>query len=288
MSFFGKLKSKLKSKGLKKQRAQSPTLSMSSTSSLSSSSPAYPEFLPEEARGIFRTLEVSWCYKMPALPGQSDTQHNEWVQFDEINQQTLEDAFKEKTFCTLTSADIGTRTVSFAPKTTPRPAKKRPLTAIYTLTEKDRLVFLSSPSLPTQTSRQSMVRGEMFLEKDIQRFLAPVWWFEDDSMDGLKNMCRFDTKNQARLEALCDDRSHFVVSDESFLYPCTVRLDVGGSLNAKEELRGFLYPNNNMDYSPEDPMTKGMEYSEPMVHEGSHFTLLDNEINGNRMQTISI
>ncbi|KAI9317039.1 hypothetical protein BX666DRAFT_1941313 [Dichotomocladium elegans] len=83
------------------------------------------------------------------------------------------------------------------------------------------------------------------LDKTIRRIVAPVWWFEQDSvLDGSKGMCRFDYKNQVRLEALSsddDERTQLILTDASFPQPFTVSLDYSMGRDLKEAWRGFLY-----------------------------------------------
>ncbi|KAI8142153.1 hypothetical protein BJV82DRAFT_579691 [Fennellomyces sp. T-0311] len=84
--------------------------------------------------------------------------------------------------------------------------------------------------------------GGWVLDDTVRRVISPVWWYEQDSIiDGSKGMCRFDYKNQARLEALADeDRSKLSMVDEAFPHPFTITL-VNRSRDQKEEWRGFLH-----------------------------------------------
>ncbi|KAI7849264.1 hypothetical protein BDC45DRAFT_416321, partial [Circinella umbellata] len=92
------------------------------------------------------------------------------------------------------------------------------------------------------TSSKHVSIDEWVLDENVRRVITPVWWFEQDSLvDGSKGMCRFDYKNQARLEALADeDRTKLSLVDEAFPHPFTITL-VTRSRDQKEEWRGFLH-----------------------------------------------
>ncbi|KAI9028884.1 hypothetical protein CLU79DRAFT_677090, partial [Phycomyces nitens] len=221
--------------------SHSPTSSLASISTTSSSSflPTPQESSPVEIRAIFRTLELGWYYRMPAMPGQSES-HDTWARFDLHNQNKIEEAYGNKPSCILSSTAVGPCTILFSEP--PRP-KKRPTTLHSFSSDRQKPHYSSMPSLNTQllNQRESVVGSVLVLDKDVRRSIAPVWWFEHDSQDGSKGMYRFDHRNQARLEALSDDRTRLVLTDTVIPRPFTVVLDNSKSRDSPEEVRGYLY-----------------------------------------------
>lgn len=228
-------------------RRQSPSMSMASLSTSSSnSSPPTPTALGpviRESRGIFRTLEPVWYYHRSVL-GNALTGINNggddddaWIPFDAHCQNTLEVAFNQnRAFCQLGSSSLGPSvTIAFVPEASERPTTTR--------TCQRRPVTMMVPSSQANNPMTPSPSPTLILNKAVRRVVAHAWWYEQDSPDGTKGMCRFDYKNQARLEALSDDeeRSKFTLTDQSFPYPFTVVLDTTKSRQQKEEWRGFMH-----------------------------------------------
>ncbi|EIE78553.1 hypothetical protein G6F46_007846 [Rhizopus delemar] len=225
LTLFGKKKS---SKSSSNHTYSSSTSSLSSDSDSSPQTPTLNSM--NDTRGIFRTLEPVWYFCTTLAPGQSI---NEWCRFDENSQCTLEKAYYQaKPECVLTQSSLGPCTIVFK-QVSPK---------------KDRCSMLSLPmkdhhaSMPTLRSSSLPSVGRKFeLNKNIRRTVSPVWWFEQDLPDGSKGMCRFDHKNQVRLEALSEGRTRLVLHDDAFDFPFTVVLDEPKERELKEEVRGFLY-----------------------------------------------
>ncbi|ORZ19369.1 hypothetical protein BCR42DRAFT_409654 [Absidia repens] len=97
---------------------------------------------------------------------------------------------------------------------------------------------LPSSSLPPKPS----VTDGLHLHQNLRRALVPYWWFEQDNEHGGKGMCRFDYKNQVRLEALSDGRSTLTLTDASFPVPFQVILE-HTDRSLREECCGFMYLN---------------------------------------------
>ncbi|ORZ00246.1 hypothetical protein BCR43DRAFT_484892 [Syncephalastrum racemosum] len=230
-----------------KKGHHSPSHSLASLSSSSSSSagPQTPttQTAIYETRGIFRTLEPVWYFHASVedpngvYNGAEEEDNSEnWIRFGPECQDTLERAYRQHA----KGCRIGDRIVHFtspqqhtrqtSPQHTPNGARPRPMTMMLK-------PGTSSPALPLPPKPTS----ELILNRSVRRTVAPVWWFEQDAPDGQKGMCRFDYKNQARLEALCDDRSQFTLTDAAFPTPFAVVLDTTKSRDQKEECRGFMH-----------------------------------------------
>ncbi|KAG2221282.1 hypothetical protein INT45_000195 [Circinella minor] len=255
------------------KKKQNPYVSNSSASSTTDDSPATstpttPTSGPfvHDTRGIFRTLEPVWYYgysstvsneqHLPMIPTgdgaengnankkniealkerdqQQEEQEVDWVQFDPHCQTVLEFAYRQNK----ASCDLGQNCIVHF------------------------------------TSSKHVSIDEWVLDENVRRVITPVWWFEQDSLvDGSKGMCRFDYKNQARLEALADeDRTKLSLVDEAFPHPFTITL-VTRSRDQKEEWRGFLhyeypaiYVNNNMQ--------GGAVNSSPYLYDSSRTSMM--------------
>ncbi|KAL0092624.1 hypothetical protein J3Q64DRAFT_1719987 [Phycomyces blakesleeanus] len=304
MSILGKL-GLGKKKSTKKQQQQqqqqqrrstsnphshSPTSSLASISTSSSSSflPTPQETSPVEIRAIFRTLELAWYYRTPALPGQSDdSNHSNWARFDQSNEDRIEAAYGTNPSCVLSSTAVGPCTIFFS-EPLPKPPKRRPSTLIHSFSERQKAHFSSMPSLNIQALSQkkeptdimaaaAAVGSVLVLDKDVRRSVAPVWWFEHDSLeDGSKGMYRFDHRNQARLEALSDDRTRLVLTDTVIPRPFTVVLEnsSGKSRDSPEEVRGYLYQEPAAFYT-QDMFLPGVDYpfheQKMMIHKPNSY-----------------
>ncbi|CAO3672025.1 hypothetical protein G6F70_007922 [Rhizopus microsporus] len=228
LTLFGK--SKCPSKKGSNRPTYSPSMSSLSSDS-DSSSPQTPTQLPmDHTRGIFRTLEPVW-YFQSNLAAVNQLNH-EWSRFDDQSQYILENAYHTQSDCTLSQSSLGPCTVVFK----------------SAIPKKDRRSMFSLPikehhsSMPTLRTVSAPAMGRTFiLNKHIRRTVSPVWWFEQDLPDGSKGMCRFDDRNQVRLEALSEGRTRLVLQDNAFDVPFTVVLDGPKDRELKEEVRGFLY-----------------------------------------------
>jgi hypothetical protein len=198
----------------------------------------------QENRGIFRILEPVWYYDSSLqVPNASGGEQPEWIRFDDYTQIALENSFNgSKEQCALNQSSLGACTVYFRSQSKRSSTgntilnKQRPRT-LNTLKQNDK--FSSMPTLNTQKERSAGLKLE--LNNNVRRTISPVWWFEQDSSDGTKGMCRFDYKNQVRLEALSEGRSKLVLTDDGINLPFTAVLDAPKSRQLKEEVRGFLY-----------------------------------------------
>ncbi|KAI8879427.1 hypothetical protein K501DRAFT_287378 [Backusella circina FSU 941] len=246
-NIFG-LKKKTKKATHMPTKSRSPTasvISFSSGSSMDDSSPNTPTSMSiQENRGIFRTLEPVWYYDSSLqFPNSSEEQQPGWIRFDDYTQLALENSFIDsKEQCTLEKTSLGACTVYFRSQSKRSSTgntmlnKQRPRT-LNTLKQNDK--FSSMPALHTQ--KEQSIGLKLELNNNVRRTISPVWWFEQDSSDGTKGMCRFDYKNQVRLEALSEGRSKLVLTDDGINVPFTVVLDAPKSRQLKEEVRGFLY-----------------------------------------------
>ncbi|KAF7722300.1 hypothetical protein EC973_003451 [Apophysomyces ossiformis] len=245
---------KLGKKSKDASKTSSPTSSVASLSSGSTTSmPRTPPHGPvQETRGIFRTLEPVWYYHASLTSSQQELSKDGWIPFDEGSQHQLESAYYDaKPSCILPQTPLGPCTVFMVERRKIRHThasmnKRRPTTMLAPPSQRVKERFASMPSLNaaqwTDHEKELPPLGTVLdLNKTVRRAVAPVWWYEQDSFDGTKGMCRFDYKNQARLEALSDDRSRLVLSDEAFRQPFTVVLDTTKSRDQREEMRGFIY-----------------------------------------------
>ncbi|KAI8393860.1 uncharacterized protein BYT42DRAFT_552488 [Radiomyces spectabilis] len=243
-----KLKSTKKPEQQRQQQQQQQYKTHSSSGSLASISTVSTSSVPQtptsngplpEKRGVFRTLEPVWYYNLSQNP---DSSSAHWTPFDDASQYTLESSYGRVLHKQLRESSLGPCTVHF---------ETRPATsATHALSYKDRTT--SSNERPSHHRFSTMSaaprpppkdHNHVILEmnKNVQRAVTPVWWYEQDWEDGSKGMSRFDNRNQVRLEALSDDRSKLVLTDEAFLQPFTVILDTQKSKDQKEELLGFIY-----------------------------------------------
>lgn len=220
----------------------SPSSSVSSFSSDSSSNGSAPQ-TPTQASmqenlGIFRTLEPVWYFQSNLLPQSNNSPANEWIRFDDYSQYALETNLTSKSECILQQSSVGPCTVLFKPMPTKAAVSKKHRQSMLTLKSNGaKEQFASMPTLHTNRT----VGRTLELNKQIRRTISPVWWFEQDSSDGSKGMCRFDYKNQVRLEALSEGRTRLVLADDAFNVPFTVVLEAPTQRELKEEMRGFLY-----------------------------------------------
>lgn len=247
-NIFGLKKKSKKATHNMPTKSHSPTASVTSftsDSSLGDSSPNTPTSMSvQENRGIFRILEPVWYYDSSLqVPNASGGEQPEWIRFDDYTQIALENSFNgSKEQCALNQSSLGTCTVYFRSQSKRSSTgntilnKQRPRT-LNTLKQNDK--FSSMPTLNTQKERSAGLKLE--LNNNVRRTISPVWWFEQDSSDGTKGMCRFDYKNQVRLEALSEGRSKLVLTDDGINVPFTAVLDAPKSRQLKEEVRGFLY-----------------------------------------------
>lgn len=221
----------------------SPAASMASISTASSSqNPSTPPpGAIYETRGIFRTLEPVWYYNV-SLTGslqsnlQTEDEISNWIRFEDQCQYVLESSYnRHHQSCQLNHPSLGPCVIEFHPKPKPKVSttvKQRPVT----------MMMMSPAPSKTELETEPLPPRPLILGQNVRRIVAPVWWYEQDSLDGSKGMCRFDYKNQARLEALSDDeRTKFTLTDTAFPCPFTVVLDNGKSRDQKEEMRGFMH-----------------------------------------------
>lgn len=215
----------------------SPSSSVSSFSTDSStqdSAPSTPTHgSMQENRGIFRTLEPVWYFQANLINRDS----NEWTRFDDQSQYELESSLNTKTECILSQSSLGACNVLFSSNNNKVQQKRERQSMVLPNKGKQPQHANSTPTLHTT---RTMGRTLEY-NKHVRRSISPVWWFEQDSADGSKGMCRFDQKNQVRLEALSDGRTHLVLKDDAFNVPFTVVLDAPKQPELREEVRGFLY-----------------------------------------------
>jgi hypothetical protein len=175
-------------------------------------------FVPEsgtEKRGIFRTMEPIWVCTVDAAPRHSkEANQNGMIILDNDSQKVLESAFKTKnTTCDLSiDSTTGLCTVEFS---------------------------YDGQNSTTTTTTDNNIRHFSY-GTDIQRMTTPVWWYEKKGTTGKKELCRFDWKNQMRLESFGDDESTLSLTDKAFAEPFTVALN---SYNERQqnEWQGFVY-----------------------------------------------
>jgi hypothetical protein len=229
----------------------SPTSSMSSFTSETTdedTSPSTPTSATmHDNRGIFRTLEPIWFYRSSLDMSTMDSEQSDLSRFDDFTQTILEKSFmKSDDKCYLEQTSFGATTVVFKNSTMESASKKRFRKRLSepSLSKTKGGHSSSTPTLNTKVSVSSTSGVRLYMNTDIRRIISPVWWYEQDSMDGTKGMCRFDHKNQARLEALSDGRTKLVLHDDGLQIPFTVVLDAPKSSQLKEEVRGFLYFNS--------------------------------------------
>jgi hypothetical protein len=238
-SMFGlKKKSKKNNNASPNNKTHSHSSSVSSFSSDSSTNDSAPHTPTgasvQDNRGIFRTLEPVWYFQSNLLPN-NQSQTAEWLRFDEYSQDALENSLESKSECVLTQSILGPCTVLFKPASSKSiKAKKCRNSTMMTLPS------AQHASMPTLRGTAQVGRT-LELNKQVRRTISPVWWYEQDSSDGSKGMCRFDYKNQVRLEALSDGRTRLVLTDDAFNVPFTVVLEAPKQRELKEEVRGFLY-----------------------------------------------
>ncbi|KAI9305544.1 hypothetical protein BJ944DRAFT_230310 [Cunninghamella echinulata] len=267
-------------KNNKRSKIHSPTQSMSSLSSSQSSL----QTNDQETRGIFRTLEPVWSYVMPSSSQQ-------WIQFKPDQQSILENAFQQhEPTCTIELSQKPILVYFNLPPPSPTTSasksnlknkksssslkkKKRPVTQL--IVPKHQQKGHSSPNLLQHQhhNQHSYQEDTLYLNHNIRRSLIPYWWFEQDNEQGFKGMCRFDQKNQVRLEALSDDRSTLTLTDVAFPIPFQVVLEPADR-SSREEWRGFMYLNHHLTviHPPSLP-------SPPLKHNSPPFIVVDDYTN---------
>lgn len=194
-----------------RQSSLSPSASIASLSTDSSSSrpqtPTSPQqaffSTPQDIRGIFRTLDPYWSFYHPQQQG--------WIAFDLDQSELLEHHFHQ-------------RHVSFQLPSCPG-------------TSTGCTIHFQTPS------SQQHQQGELHLVMghDLVRTMVPVWWYEQDLPDGSKGMCRFEHKNQVRLEALSEDRTQLSLTDEGFEGATMTVVTTPPQQHEEEEMRGLVY-----------------------------------------------
>ncbi|SAL98867.1 hypothetical protein [Absidia glauca] len=241
--------------------AHSPSHSISSASTQSSLHTLHQH----EARGIFRTLEPVWSY----LPDRQD----QWSLLAPDNQRELENAYNaNKAKCTLSLSMKNAPATAIAHFTSPlalpvtsSSKKKRPVTQYFTppmfpqqmKSSPDLTVrphnhhHNSAPPMPSASAHLL----ELHMHQNLRRALVPYWWFEQDNDQGGKGMCRFDDKNQVRLEALSEGRSTLTLTDAAFPAPFQVILE-HANRSLKEECCGFMYLNPTIQLHYPSPSPK--------------------------------
>jgi hypothetical protein len=211
---FNKKAHTQKSTANSRQSSLSPTASLASLSTESSLSrpqtPTSPQqaffSTPQDIRGIFRTLESYWSFYHP--------QQQDWIAFDFDQSDLLERHYHQ-------------RQVSFQLPSCPG-------------TSTGCTIHFQRPSIQQQQQQQN---GELHLvlDHDLVRTMVPVWWYEQDLPDGSKGMCRFEHKNQVRLEALSEDRTQLSLTDEGFEGATMTVVTTPPQQHEEEEMRGLLY-----------------------------------------------
>lgn len=237
-NIFGLKKKSSKSNVNTLNQVYSPSASVSSFSSdaSDSSQPQTPTSMSmQENRGIFRTLEPVWYFQSKLLSNQQQQQQQqqEWIRFDDQSQFNLENSLQSKPECILNQSQLGPCTVLF-----------KPLPQLKQKTKTRHSVMVMSSQHASMPSLRPTPNGPALtleLNKNVRRTISPVWWYEQDSADGSKGMCRFDYRNQVRLEALSEGRTRLVLTDDAFNVPFTVVLEAPKQRELKEEVRGFLY-----------------------------------------------
>ncbi|KAI9247389.1 hypothetical protein EDC94DRAFT_626057 [Helicostylum pulchrum] len=231
-----KSKNAKRSNNIALNEVYSPSSSVSSFSSDASTNDSAPSTPThgsmQENRGIFRTLEPVWYFQSNLIQRDS----NEWVRFDDQSQYTLENAISTDDECVLPQSSVGPCTILFRPREIKLEKKQRQSMVVLGSKGKQQ----QHSSMPTLSTTGTMGHT-LELNKQVRRTISPAWWFEQDSVDGSKGMCRFDHKNQVRLEALSDGRTRLVLKDDAFNVPFTVVLDAPQQPELREEVRGFLY-----------------------------------------------
>ncbi|KAI8367249.1 hypothetical protein BD560DRAFT_399673 [Blakeslea trispora] len=211
-----------------------PSSSVSSITSNSSSHDSTPQtptgMSVQETRGILRTLEPVWYFHASLLADPS-LRTSEWIPFDENSQYALEASAEDENDCVLYQSALGPCTVLFR---TSRPNMKK---SRQTMLGMPTAQYSSMPSLRPD----GHIGRTLELNKHVRRSISPVWWFEQDSPDGSKGMCRFDYRNQVRFEALSEGRTRLVLTDDAFNVPFTAVLEAPNENELKEEVRGFLF-----------------------------------------------
>ncbi|CAO3591599.1 unnamed protein product [Absidia cylindrospora] len=196
---------KQKQQDKSRESSLSPSSSVASFSTMSTSGPQTPTTPSEQdIRGIFRTLEPCWSFYHP--------QQHYWHPLDMDQAMVLEQHYQ------------GGRT-------------KHMTLAL------NQVNHGSSCTMHFQQQPKVSTGGDGFhfvLGKTLHRTVAPVWWFEQDLPDGSKGMCRFEHKNQVRLEALSEDRTRLSLVDMG-LENASTTVIMTSNLGQDEEMRGLLY-----------------------------------------------
>ncbi|KAI8089319.1 uncharacterized protein BX664DRAFT_332724 [Halteromyces radiatus] len=264
----------------------SPSHSISSASTQSSLHTLHQQ----ETRGIFRTLEPVWSY----LPDH----HDQWIPLAADAQRVLEIALNnQQTSCTISldrpqapptitkvyfSSPPAATLPSSAPAS-PLPStsastttkRRRPVTQFFTSSSMHQHNNKSSPNLTVRPrhDKQSLPPlpsrlDGLYFNHNLRRALVPYWWFEQDNEQGGKGMCKFDYKNQVRLEALSDGRTTLTLTDTSFSVPFQIILEAADR-SSREECRGFMYLNTPPVVQP-PPVSKPLSGNPLVIYDDQH------------------
>ncbi|CAO3591812.1 unnamed protein product [Absidia cylindrospora] len=266
------------------ERTHSPSHSISSASTQSSLH-TVQHAQKEETRGIFRTLEPVWSYLPNPrndhwVPLDNDNQHVLELAFNAKQQTECTISLNRHPLIPTNGAPAAVSTTNvyfYSNKSTPpahaspkkrrRPAthfftpassssssspsfthhpqqmKSSPNLAIYPQPHKK--IPSNSPLSSIPSSSTPSIQDGLYLHQNLRRALVPYWWFEQDNEHGGKGMCRFDHKNQVRLEALSEDRSTLTLTDASFPVPFQIILEQTDR-SLREECCGFMYLNTSL------------------------------------------
>ncbi|ORZ19437.1 hypothetical protein BCR42DRAFT_409768 [Absidia repens] len=268
------------------KRTHSPSHSISSASTQSSLH-TVQHAQKEETRGIFRTLEPVWSYLPNQLndqwvPLDNGNQHVLELAFNAKQQSECTISLNHHPLTPTNGAPaaVSKTNVYFYSNKSTLPAnaspkkKRRPATHFFTPSSSSSPSFTnhpqqmkSSPNLaayqqphikiPSNSPLPSMpssptppsIKDGLYLHQNLRRALVPYWWFEQDNEHGGKGMCRFDHKNQVRLEALSEDRSTLTLTDASFPVPFQIILE-HTDRSLREECCGFMYLNTSLVPAP--------------------------------------
>ncbi|KAI8339963.1 hypothetical protein BC941DRAFT_419034 [Chlamydoabsidia padenii] len=223
---FNKKTHQQKSTPTSRQSSLSPSSSIASLSTLSDSpqTPTNPEqsfFSPQDIRGIFRTLDPYWSFYHP--------QQQCWLAFGVNAAELLEYHYQRQ---------------------------DTPCLQLSSLPDLD-----NGCTIHFQPSRQQGNGLQLTMGHDVVRTVAPVWWFEQDMADGTKGMCRFENKNQVRLEALSEDRTQLSLTDEGFQGATMTVVTTPPQQPGEEEMRGLLYV-----YQPQQQDSLGQKMGQHFDH----------------------
>ncbi|GAN08586.1 hypothetical protein MAM1_0213c08100 [Mucor ambiguus] len=181
-----------------------------------------------EKRGVFRTIEPIWACTANAAPEHKlDANGNGLIILDDQSQKTLEAAYKNKQMTCQLAEDSTTGSCN--------------VNLVYNDADASATTTTDSTANSTASNDPSIDSiMQLTYGIDIKRMTTPVWWFEKKSLDGRKELGRFDWKNQIRLEAYDDDNATLALTDDSFEEPFTVALSQARHKDA-QEWQGFVY-----------------------------------------------